>query len=393
MGYSYVVIGGAGRSGSVIVRDLISPISREVDRVIVVDVNRERAHKLSLELQDQRLEVEICDATDRASLVRVMKKADICINAALYYVNMDVMHASLEARCPYVDLGSFFHPVLEQKKLHNRFVEKGVPAVICAGTSPGATNLMAKYLVDLLDTVESIHIRDGYAFLGSPPPVFVSPYSVVILIEEYIRPCVSYVNGEFVTSPPLSGEEEYHFPDPAGRIKCVCADHEEIATFPESFKHKGLKNVTWKLGLPQEVDSITKALIASGFTSHEPIELKGVSIDPLFIADQVASRNLSRYLEKSGLKAINLYEIIRVVSEGTKDEKKVKYILDMHCPPPKAETGTGEAASVIAQIFARMKDNTEPGVWVPEEVINPMTFIDEMKRRGFMFVLTKEEEL
>lgn len=393
MGFTFVVVGGAGRSGSVIIKDLLSPLSKDVEKVIAVDVNKEKLERLVAEIGDPRLEIEVSDARDRASLAKILRKADVCVNAALYYVNIDVMYASLDAGCPYVDLGSFFHPVLEQKKLHGEFADRGVAAVLCAGTAPGATNIMARYLVDELDVVESIHIRDGYTFIGPPPSVFVSPYSVVVLLEEYFRPCVFLIQGEFVTLPPLSEEEEHVFPDPVGRVRCICADHEEVATMASAFKYKGLKNITWKLGLPKEVDSIARSLIAAGFNSHEPVVVGGAHVDPLFVAEYAASRNLARYLEKTGFKVIPLYEILRVIAEGFKGGHPVRYTIDMHCPPPKAETGTGEAASVIAQIVARIKDSLSPGVWAPEEVINPLEFFDEMKKRGFKFVLTKQEEV
>lgn len=393
MGYIYVVVGGAGRSGSVIVKDLLSPFSRDVDKVIAVDVNKERLERLLHQVRDERLEVEVCNARDRNSLARILRRGDVCINAALYYVNIDVMYASLEAKTPYIDLGSFFHPVLEQKKLHGEFIKNNVIGVICAGTAPGATNIMAKYLVEQLDTVDSIHIRDGYAFTNPTPPVLISPYSVVVLLEEYFRPCVFYVNGEFVTLPPRSEEEEHVFPDPVGKVKCICADHEEVATFPEAFRYKGLKNVTWKLGLPKEVDDIVRALIAAGFDTHEPVTVDNTSVDPLFIAEYVATRNLTRFMERAGLREIPLYEVLRVIAEGRRGGLRSTYILDMHCPPPKAETGTGEAASVIAQIVSRKKDELKPGVWAPEEVIDPPEFFEEMKKRGYKFILTRQEEI
>ena len=58
------VLGGAGKMGKGIVRDLVSKESKDIEKVVIADVSVERAKGIVEELRDRRLEAVRLDISD-----------------------------------------------------------------------------------------------------------------------------------------------------------------------------------------------------------------------------------------------------------------------------------------------------------------------------------------
>ena len=114
-----VVLGGAGLMGRIAVRDLV--LNPEVDQVIISDLDVDLARRVAALLDSPKVSVRKADATDRASLVSLLSEADSLLNATVYYFNLPVMEACLEAGVPYVDMGGLFHTTRTQLEWHRRF--------------------------------------------------------------------------------------------------------------------------------------------------------------------------------------------------------------------------------------------------------------------------------
>ena len=151
-----VVLGGAGKMGSVAVQDLAS--DRRVDEVIIADRDLAQARTVAGIINSPKISIQSVDVTDHAALVNVLRGTDACLNATVYYFNLQVMEACLEAGVPYTDMGGLFHTTRQQLELSERFAEAGLSAVLGMGSAPGVPNVQARYAANRLDTIEYIHI-------------------------------------------------------------------------------------------------------------------------------------------------------------------------------------------------------------------------------------------
>jgi lysine 6-dehydrogenase len=154
-----VVLGGGGKMGCIAVQDLV--LNAAVDQVVIADFNIASAKEVASYLNSSKVSIQQVDLHDHAALVAALSDADTCVNATVYYTNLQVMVACLEARTHYTDMGGLFHTTLKQLELHDRFAEAGISAVLGMGSAPGIPNIHSRYAADRLDTIEYIHIYDG----------------------------------------------------------------------------------------------------------------------------------------------------------------------------------------------------------------------------------------
>jgi lysine 6-dehydrogenase len=121
-----VVLGGAGLMGRYAVRDLVQ--NPEVDQVTIADLDVDLARQVAAILDSPKIKVQPADASDPASLVSLLSSADSLLNATVYYFNLPVMEACLEAGVHYVDMGGLFYTTRKQLELHQRFQTAGITA-------------------------------------------------------------------------------------------------------------------------------------------------------------------------------------------------------------------------------------------------------------------------
>ena len=230
----FVVLGGCGAIGRVVVRDLLA--SRPADRVVIADFNEAAAKSLVKELRSKRASSAFADATRPAVLAKVLKGSDVVVNCTQHDFNLRVMEAARKARVHYVDLGGLFHWTLEQLKLDGAMRRAGVTAVLGGGCAPGITNVLTRFAADQLASVESVRIRVGTVDFAAKPAGFVFPYSAQTIVEEMTLAPWVFRGGRYQEIKPRSRWERVGFPDPVGPQWTVCTRHSEVATIPLSFQ-------------------------------------------------------------------------------------------------------------------------------------------------------------
>lgn len=374
-----VILGGAGLMGRYAVRDLV--LNPEVDQVIIADLDVDLARQVAAILNSPKLKVQAADATDHASLVSILRGADSLLNATVYYFNLPVMEACLEAGVHYVDMGGLFHTTRKQLELHERFQAAGITAVLGMGSAPGIPNVQAHYAAQRLDTVESIRIYDGI----KPPPgddIFFG-YAVPTIIDELTMPPMVYRNGEFVACDPLSEPEEYWFAPPIGLLKTHLSLHSEVATLPLTFADKGVKECFFKInywGLSEEALLKIKLFADVGLASNEPVEVKGVSVRPRDLLVKLMAPYtppLDAFMAEPADPTHWRKEIVTQVS-GTQDGERVTYRLGTLTAVGSRPTGV--APAIIAHWLASGRI-WEAGVFPPEAVVDPGPFFAELAKR------------
>jgi saccharopine dehydrogenase-like NADP-dependent oxidoreductase len=223
---------------------------------------------------DFRLEgEEHVDARDPSSLGRALEGATVCVNAADYRLNLEVMEAALAAGCHYVDLGGLFHMTRRQLELDARFASAELTAILGMGSAPGKTNLLARMAIEqLVSPPKEVEIwaatRDPAA-AGHPLPI---PYSAQTLLDELRMRPVILAKGKLVEVRPLSGKAMNTLPV-IGKVWGIYTLHSELATLPSSFP--SLREASFRLSLP---DGLVEKLLALGDERPEPYMQSAQSI-------------------------------------------------------------------------------------------------------------------
>src|SRR5947209_9912425 len=135
-------------------------------------------------------------------------------------------------RSHYMDLSSHLtrNPFkAEQFRYTKRFQEKKRVALIHSGVAPGLTNLLVKRAADMLDEVESVHIR-LYECSESDDPI--SQWSPEVSFDEAVSHPRDYRGGRFQLGKRFSEAEKFRFADPVGTVRVVLAAQDEVATLP-----------------------------------------------------------------------------------------------------------------------------------------------------------------
>ncbi|MBN1180371.1 MAG: saccharopine dehydrogenase NADP-binding domain-containing protein [Anaerolineae bacterium] len=374
-----VVLGGAGKMGCIAVQDLAG--DRRVDEVVIADYDVAQAKVVAETIGSSKVSIRQVDATDHAALVAALEGADTCLNGTVYYFNLQIMEACLEAGAHYTDMGGLFHTTRKQLKLSERFAEKGISAVLGMGSAPGVPNIQTRYAADRLDTIEAIRIYDG---IKPPPPDDVRfTYAVPTIIDELTEPPMVYRNGEFIACEPLTEFEDYWFARPLGLLPMHLSLHSEVATLPVTFADKGVQECFFKInywGMAKETVEKVRVLADFGFAGREPVEVKGQRVVPRDILVAMMGGYvppITDFLAAPKNKPPDWVKEIVTEVPGTKDGKSVIYRLGTLTCKGALPTGVAPARAAVWLAQGRIPLGVHP----PEAVIDPEAFFKELEDR------------
>src|SRR5256886_12773125 len=273
-----IVLGGAGAMGRIAVRTLTE--FADVDQITIADYNEERAHEVAAALASSKLEIKQIDVNDEERLRRLLHGADAVLNAVEYVFNLPVLRACIQEKVHYADLGGLFHMTRRLMNMHDEVSAVGITAILGMGGTPGVTNVLARAAVDKLDRVESIKVQLGCSDDTPSSAPLVAPYSIRTILDESTRPPQVFQEGIWYPQQPLTGQEELIFPLPVGRATAIFSLHSECASFPVSFRDKGIHYVSFKIAFPSDFMTKLKFLVDLGFGSDEPVSVRGVKVSP-----------------------------------------------------------------------------------------------------------------
>jgi len=374
-----IVLGGAGKMGCIAVQDLAG--DRRVGEVVIADWDLGQARTVAEVIKSPKVSIQQVDATDHQALVGVLKGADACLNATVYYFNLQVMESCLEARVHYTDMGGLFHTTRKQLKLGDRFAEAGLSAVLGMGSAPGVPNVQARYAAERLDTIEYIRIYDGI----KPPPAddVRFTYAVPTIVDELTLAPMVYRDGEFVACEPLSEFEDYWFTPPIGLLPMHLSLHSEVATLPITFQDKGVKECSFKInywGMAKETVEKIRVLADLGFAGREAVEVGGQQIVPRDLLVALMSKYvppINEFLALPKNRPPDWTKEIVTEVRGTKDGRAKIYRLGALTCKGSLPTGAAPARTAIWLAEGRIP----PGVHPPEAVIDPVSFFKELEER------------
>ena len=217
---------GAGGTGSLLAQFL----ERQGHTVWCGDRDIGRARRFL----GKKSEIAVVETNARNiwSIVRAARGANLVVNALPAVFNRIILRAALRLRAHYLDLNSHLthHPFRpEQFRFHKQFRAKNRVALVCAGVAPGLTNLLAGRAAEMLDSVDSIHIRLFESTESKDP---ISTWSADVAYDEAISRPRTYRSGRFALARRFDEREKFRFPPPIGEVPVYLAAQDEVCMLP-----------------------------------------------------------------------------------------------------------------------------------------------------------------
>jgi saccharopine dehydrogenase (NAD+, L-lysine-forming) len=354
------VLGAGGTIAPAIVRDLAN--SDEVESLLLLDLDADRAEEVAGRYGGGMAVARRVDAT--IGLAAALEGCDVLVNSASYRINLDAMHACLQARCHYLDLGGLYWVAARQLELSDQFARADLIAILGIGSSPGKTNLMAAQAARALEEVEEIHVSAAGQDLD-PPLGFSVPYALRTLLDELtLRPIVVR-DGEPVEVDPLADGGEVDFGDPLGVRSTIYTLHSEMLSFPSSF---GCREGSFRLSLAPELLDRLRELV--GASDREIEEAAAAAARP-------SSQTVSVHM---------------VEASGEGREVRARAVTHPHegWGLGGGIVSTAAPAAAALRLLARGAIDAR-GALPPERCIDPEEMFPELERRGTVFELAISE--
>ena len=374
MKYDFLILGGSGMQGKITARDLLE----NGHSVFLADLFDDGAKILQAKFPDKKIPFERVNLMNLHPTIELIKKVNpsVVINCAEGDWNLNVYKACLEAGVHVIDLGSDIPMTKDQLAMSPYFHEANLIAITGCGSTPGVNNVALHHAhtqFDRLDSVEAGFVWD------SNEKVFVVPFSIMSIIEEFTDPAQCIEDGEWHTKNPLDTVEVREFRE-IGKQKIFLVRHPETYTFFLYNQNDGLKNVHYYAGFPDHSFNKIVEYIKTGQADDEKtIMVEGVELTALEQLS-LSLRNLPfppGYTEKE-----NLW----VKVTGTKDGEPKEMLMEtiVNTLPGWEDAGcnidTGMPASIIAQMI---KDGriTARGSHAPGPVVPVQEFFKELRKR------------
>jgi lysine 6-dehydrogenase len=379
----YTLLGGAGAMGQITFKDLIETTPAG-SQIIIADYQLEKAQALVKACGRKGVKAVQVNIHEPQAALEALKGTSVLLNSLPYEYNLKVMELALELNAHYLDLGGLFHMTRKQMAYHEQFEKAGLLALLGIGAAPGISNLLARLAVDPMESVHAIHIRlaavDKTRYRNKPA-LSVS-YSFKTIMEEFSLQPALYTKGRYRFIKPMSGQHAHRFPAPVGTQYPMYTLHSEVVNLAESYKTKGLEEVSFKIAFDRDFVEKVRFLRDLGLASHTPVAFQQGQVTPIDLLNAVVM-NQPAPIASSESKQ---YEVIRAVVKGVEQGKRVTWINDLHTQGmPEWGIGTdidtGSPPSVAAQMLVKGLI-TACGVLPPEQCIPPEPFFAALEKRG-----------
>jgi saccharopine dehydrogenase (NAD+, L-lysine-forming) len=363
------VLGGCGAVGSVAVKTLAQ--SGVFSEVVIGDANIERARQMAQELGGGVTAVA-CNAKDEPSVKQAIRGSDVVLNCVgpFYTTVKPILAAVMDSGINYVDVCDDVDVTIDLLDMDEAVKQTGIAALIGMGSSPGMTNVIAKFaataLLDTTDSVDIFHTHGGEPFEG-PGVIEHRFHCMSIPIPMYLDGRLQYV--DYFEPDGIALRQTFTFPY-IGETPIYPYPHPEQITLPRNLK---LQRVTNKGSvLPEAYYNLTGEMCRLGLASKDPVQVKGQVVVPYDFAIAFIIRERERILKE--VKFGRQRGCVSVIVRGTKDGKPLEYRFHMASTSQALGEGTGIPAAMGAILMQQGKVQGK-GILPPEACLNAFEFL------------------
>jgi lysine 6-dehydrogenase len=378
MNKTYAVL-GAGMQGTAAAYDLAK--HAKPAKVLMADVTLDQAEKNAWRVNDL-VGSKVCepvqlDALDPQALCRFLADVDVILSCLPYWMHPAVAKVAIETNTSMVDLGGNTEVTMETLSLDEQAKAAGVTLVPDTGLAPGLVNSLGLYLIEQMDTVESIKLYCGVLPQNPKPPFnYKLTFNIEGLVTEYDYKAVVVRDHAIKLVDTLDELEKIHV-DELGEMEAFTTSG-GTSTAPYTLQEK-VKNYEYKtIRFPGHCERI-KIFKDFGFWGEEEIEVGGSKVKPREVFYNVFGEALKRFEDRDMC-------AVRAVGVGTKDGKKYKGQIDIFDREDEVtgftsmERLTGFSCAIFAEQIAC--GNVEAGALRYENAMTGTKFVEEIQKRG-----------
>lgn len=366
-----IVIGGCGAVGSVAVKTLAG--QDEFSEVVIGDINARRAGDLLAEIGSAKVSFQPLDATDRQSIRDAIRGCDVVLNCSgpFYKFVKIILETVIEAGIDYVDVCDDVDVTEEILRMDEKAKRAGVSALIGMGSSPGVTNLLARFAADdLLDETESVdifHTHGGEPVEGEGV-IAHRFHCMSIDVPMFLDGALRYV--KFFEPDGIALQEDVDFML-IGKTRVYPYPHPEQVTIP---RHIKVNRVTNKGSvLPEAYYNLIKEMCRLGLSRRDrPLNVRGTQVTPYDFSIAFILEQREMILKEGNFGTQR--GSVQVVVSGRKAGKRRTYKFHMSSQNQALGEGTGIPAAIGAILMNQGKIPTK-GVFPPEGGVKPGDFI------------------
>jgi len=303
-----IVVLGAGRVGSAMIKDLAKDPEFQVTAVDASEANLAR-------VAGKGVAARQADLSKAAAVKSAVKDADIVVGAVPGFMGFATVKAVLEAGKDIVDICFFPEDPFLLDELAK---SKGLTALTDIGVAPGCDNLILGHLQTQLDRVVRFEcLVGGLPVVRSWPYEYKAGFSPIDVLEEYTRPARYVAHGKEVVLPALSEPELIEFPG-IGTLEAFNTDglRTLIDTVDAPFK----KEKT--LRYPGHIEKM-RMLRETGFFRKDPVDVGGSKVVPLELTTRLL---FPLWQMREGEED---FTVMRVIVEGEKGGRTRTYVYDL----------------------------------------------------------------
>ena len=371
-----IVVLGAGMMGQAIAFDLVHNTPK--CKLSIVDNNKNALHTTKQFLNNYTVNYQQLDITNKIEIQKLFQNNDIAISAVPYFFNMKLTKLAIQNHTHLIDLGGNNTVVQQQKSLYKKAEKEHVTIIPDSGLAPGLTSVITRHIVEQFDQIDSIKIRVGGLPQKPKPPLnyqlVFSPYG---LINEYVEDAIILKKGKIITKPSLTEIEHITFPQPFGTMEAFLTSG-GCSTLPYTYQHK-IGYLDYKTIRYPGHCILFKTILNLGMANTTPLKINQHQIIPREILIHQLKKNLP----------INQQDVvlIKIITKGIQNNKlttKEYTIIDYYDTTHKITAmmrTTGYPVAITAQLINN-KTITTPGVFCPEEIVPPQTFLKELTKRN-----------